>query len=185
MKTTQSDILERCHKLGLKCDTIPTDSMSSLLAALSCFPMYMVANVDAWTSDTQFRVPILDLPGSEHIRESFVLGTQEGTLEIEKHHRRVLGTLVANAKPCDLILYEYALETLRITLGVLTPSLAAKVRTAVARMIVAVARASGEGIGGSGPKITPQERACIEVINETLSLSETESAAAVLAEVLS
>jgi hypothetical protein len=185
MEPTQSEILDRCRKLGLQCDTIPTDSMSSVLAALSCFPMYMVANVDAWTSDTQFRVPILDLPGSEHIRESFVLGAQEGKFEIEKHHRRVLSTLVTNAKPCDLVFYEYALETLRITLGVLTPSLAERVRAAVARMIVAVAKASGEGIGGTGPKISPQERACIEVIDETLSLSETEPAAAVLAEVSS
>ncbi len=184
MESTQSDVVNRCRKLGLQCDTIPTDSMSSVLAALSCFPMYMVANVDAWASHKKFRVPILDLPGSEHIRESFVLGAQEGKLEIEKQHRGVLGTLVTNAKPCDLIFYEYALETLRGALGMLTPSLAESVRAAVARMIVAVAKASGEGIGGTGPKISPQERACIEAINETLSLSESESAAAVLAEVL-
>jgi len=183
MPPTQSDILTRCRKLGLNCDAIPTDSMSSVLAALSCFPMYMVANVDAWTSDTQFRVPLLDLPGIEHIREAFELGSQESRLNIDKSHRRVLGTLVANAKPCDLVFYEYALETLRITLGVLTPGLAEQVRAAVARMIVAVAKASGEGFGGTGPKISPQERACIEVINEILSLSESESAAAVLAEV--
>lgn len=184
MPPTQSEIVDRCRKLGLQCDTIPTDSMSSVLAALSCFPMYMVANVNAWTSDTQFRVPILDLPGSEQIRESFVLGTQEGRLDIEKHHRRVLSTLVAHAKPCDLVFYEYALETLRLSLGILTPSLAENVRAAVARMIVAVAKASGEEIGGTGPKISPQERACIEVINETLSLSDADSAAAVLTEVL-
>ena len=70
MNATQADVLERCRKLGLQCDAIPTDSMSSVVAALSCFPMYMVANVDAWTSDKQFRVPILDLPGSEHVREA-------------------------------------------------------------------------------------------------------------------
>ena len=185
MAPTQSEIVDRCRKLGLQCDTIPTDSISSVLAALSCFPMYMVANVDAWTSDTQFRVPILDWPGSEHIRESFVLGTQEGEFEIEKHHSRVLSTLVTNAKPDDLVFYEYALETLRLSLGILAPSLAEKVRVAVARMILTVAKASGEGIGGSGPKISPQERACIEKISETLSLTETEPAAAVLAEVLS
>lgn len=185
MAKTQSEIVDRCRKLGFQCETIPTDSASSVLAALSCFPMYMVANVDAWTSDTQFRVPILDLPGSEQIRESFVLGSHEGRLKIEKQHRRVLSTLVTHAKPCDLVFYEYALETLRLALDVVTPSLAEKVRTAVARMIVAVAKASGEGIGGMGPKISPQEKSCIETINRTLSLTETEPAADVLAEVLS
>jgi len=146
--------------------------------------MYMVANVDAWTSDTQFRVPILDLPGSEHIREAFVLGKQETRFEIEKQHRRVLSTLIANSKPSDLVFYEYALETLRLALGTLTPSLAEQIRTAVAHTIVAVAKASGEGLGGSGPKISPQERDCIEVIDKTLSLSQTQSAAAILAESL-
>jgi len=185
MEPTQSDIVDRCRKLGLQCDTIPSGSMSSVLAALSCFPMYMVANVDAWTSDRQFRVPFLDLPGSEHIRESFALGKEEGKFEIEKDHRRVLSTLVANAKPCDLVFYEYALETLRLSLGALEHGLAVKVREAVARMIVAVANASGEGIGGTGPKVSPEEKACIEVISKTLSLTETETAATVLAEILS
>jgi len=185
MAPTQPEIVDRCGKLGLRCDTIPTDSMSSVLAAISCFPMYMVANVDAWTSDTQFRVPILDLPGFEHVRESFVLGTQQGKFEIDKQHRRLLSTLVSNARPCDLVVYEFALETLRLTLEVLESGLAEKVRAAVARMIVAVARASGEGIGGTGPRVSPHERACIDVINETLSLGETELAQGILAEVLS
>ena len=185
MTATQSEIVDRCRKLGLQCDAIPMDTLSSVVAALSCFPMYMVANVDAWTSDRQFRVPILGLPGSEHIRESFVLGTQEGRLEIEKDHLRVLSTLVSNAKPSDLVFYEYALETLRMTLGTLTPSLADKVRTAIARMIVAVAKASGERLAGTGPKVSPHEKACIKQISETLFLSDSESAASILAEVSS
>ena len=106
-------------------------------------------------------------------------------MEIDKHHRRVLSTLVANAKPSDLVVYEYALETLQIVLGTLAPNLAAKVRAAVARMVVAVAKASGEGFLGNGPKISPQERACIERINESLSLSQAENAAAALKEALS
>jgi hypothetical protein len=182
---TQSEVVNRCRKLGLQCDVIPTESMSSALAALSCFPMYMVANVDAWTSDTQLLVPILDLPGSEHIREAFALGTQERQFDIEKQHRRVLSTLVANAKPSDLVVYEYALETLRLAFDTLAPSLAEKLRTVVAQTIVTVAKASGEGLGGSGQKVSPHERECIEMIDTTLALSETSSAAAVLTEGLS
>jgi hypothetical protein len=183
MTATQSEIVNRCRKLGLQCDEIPADSMSSALAALSCFPMYMVANVDAWTSDSQWRVPIIDFPGSEHIREAFAAGKLEGELKMDKEHRRVLGSLVSHAKPCDLIAYEYALETLRIALPALKPSLADEVRSAIARMIVKVAEASGEGFLGSGPKVSPQEKACIDQINDTLSLSQSEAAAAILADV--
>jgi hypothetical protein len=182
MTATQSEIADRCRKLGLECDDVPTDSMSSVLAALSCFPMYMVANVDAWTSDEQWRMPILDIPGSEHIREAFTIGKQEGELKMDKKHRLVLGGLVSHAKPSDLIIYEYALETLRIALPALTPTLADKVRAAIARMIVAVAKASGEGLLGSGPKISPFEKACIEQISDTLSLAQSESATAILAD---
>src|SRR5208337_3836452 len=83
------------------------------LAALACFPMYMVANVHGWTSDRQFRVPLLDLPGSEHIREAFEIGQQEGAFEMTREHRRVLDNLLTHAKPPDLVIYEYALETLK------------------------------------------------------------------------
>lgn len=183
MTAMPSEIVDRCHTLGLRCDTVPTDTASSVLAALSCFPMYMVANVDAWTADTQFRVPILDIPGFEHIREAFSLGSQEGRLEIEKEHDQVLKTLVSHAKPSDLVVYEYALETLQMILGAVTPSLADRLRAAVAQSIVAVARASGEGIGGTGPKVTSHELACIKHISETLSLSGSESAASILAEI--
>jgi hypothetical protein len=184
MKETQSEIIDRCRKLGLQCDTIATDKASSVLAALSCFPMYMVANVHAWTSDTQFRVPLLDLPGSEHIRESFVLGSQEGKFDIEEAHRRVLSTLVSNPKPSDLVFYEYALETLQMAFAILTPNVVDNFRVAIARMIVAVAKASGEGVGGTGPKVNPQEASCIKLIIETLSLTDSDSAAELLAEFL-
>ena len=121
-------LLERFHKLGLTCDEIATDHISSSLAALACFPMYMVANVHAWTSDKQFRVPILDLPGSEHIREAFAIGNQEKSFEMAKEHRRVLGTLLSHAKPSDLVIYEYALETLKDLLLEVTPQIAEQIR---------------------------------------------------------
>ena len=178
MNFTISQVIERCRKLGLRCDDLPTDSLSSPLAALACFPMYMVANVHGWTSDRQFQVPILDLPGSEHIREAFVIGEQE--LEMAKEHRRVLGTLLTQAKPPDLVIYEYALDTLKGLLPLLTPALAAGVRDAIAKMIVAVAQASGEGILGTGQKVSPEERACITQIDHELSLSASASSAKIL-----
>lgn len=184
MTSSQSAVVDRCRKLGLECSDMPTDQLTSTLAALSCFPMYMVANVDAWTSDRQWRVPILDLPGSEHIREALALGKQEGEFEISKEHRRILGTLVSNAKPSDLVIYEYALETLKQAMAEATAPLAEKLRIAVARMIVAVAEASGEGLLGTGPKVSPQEKSCIKQIDSVLSLSDSAAAAAVLADLL-
>lgn len=177
-------LIERCRKLGLTCDEVATDHISSPLAALACFPMYMVANVHAWSSDKQFRVPIVDLPGSEHIREAFAIGKQESSFEMAKEHRRVLGTLVGHAKPSDLVIYEYALETLKDLLLEVTPQIAEKVRAAVARMIVAVAQASGEGFLGTGPKISPEEQACILEIANKLSLQTTPASAAILKAVL-
>jgi hypothetical protein len=172
--------MERCHKLGLHCDELPTDRLSSTLAALACFPMYMVANVHGWTLDQQFRVPLVDLPGTEHIREAFAIGKQEASFELTTEHRRVLGSLLSHAKPPDLVMYEYALDTLKELLPLLTPALVEKVRAAIARMVMAVAQASGEGFLGTGEKISPEERACIAQIDRELSLSGSSRAAEVL-----
>ena len=142
----------------------------------------MVANVDAWTDNRQFKMPFLDLPGFEHLRESFVLGSQERECEIDKEHLRVISVFVSNAQPSNLIIYEFALETLRMTLDILTPSLVETVRAAITQMIIAVAQASRKGIGGSGPKVSVYEKVCVEQISEALSLSESASAAAALQE---
>lgn len=180
MNDILSSLMERCHKLGLRCDEFPTGHLSSTLAALSCFPMYMVANVHGWTSDRQFHIPLLDLPGSEHIREAFEIGKQEGDFEMTKEHRRVLGSLLSQAKAPDLVIYEYALETVKAVLPQLSPALAEQVRTAIARMVVAVAQASGEGFLGTGEKISPEERACIGHIDRELSLAASPRAAEIL-----
>jgi hypothetical protein len=47
-------------------------------------------------------------------------------------------------------------------------------------MVVAVAQASGEGFLGTGPKISPEERACIAQIDRELSLSASAPAAKIL-----
>lgn len=177
-------LLERFRKLGLTCEQVATDHVSSPMAALACFPMYMVANVHAWTNDKQIHVPILDLPGSEHIREAFAIGKQERAFDLAKEHRRVLGTLLSHAKPSDLVIYEYALETLKDLLLEVTPQTAEQIRAAVARMIVVVAQASGEGFLGTGPKISPEEKACIKVITNALSLQTTPASADILKPVL-
>jgi hypothetical protein len=180
MNDTLPQLIERCHKLGLHCDEFPTDHLSSALAALACFPMYMVANVHGWTSDRRFHVPLLDLPGSEEIRDAFEIGSQEAAFDMTKEHRHVLGSLLAHAKAADLVIYEYALDTLKGVLPRLSPALAEQVRAAIARMVVAVAEASGKGFLGTGEKITPEERACIGQIDRELSLAASPRSAEIL-----
>lgn len=180
MSTSSESLAERLRKLGLSCENVPTDRVTSAVAALACFPMYMVANVHAWTDDAQFRVPLLDLPGSEHVREAYAIGRQEARLPIDDAHGRVLGTLLRQAKPSDQVIYEYALDTLAQYLAWADPVVASTLRAAVARMIVAVAEASGKGFLGMGRKVTPQERACIDAIASALDLPASPEAAEAL-----
>lgn len=184
MPLHNQEIRERLMKLGLDPDAHDgadgEGKMGSALAALSCFPMYMVANVHAWTPDGQWDVPLLNIPGFECIREAYAIEMQESTLRISRHHRRVLGALLSKARPMDLVMYEYALETLRMCLDESDAEMADSLRAAVAHMIVAVASASGEGVFGRGEKIGPEERDCIEQIATVLELRASDRAAKTL-----
>ena len=180
MEAKTLSLVERLGMLGLKCDEVAFNRPCSAITALATFPMYMVANVHAWTTDRQFKVPLVDIPGSEAIREAFVLGKEEGRLEISREHRHVVGTLLTAPKPSDRVIYEFALETLAQYLEQAEPALADVIRTGVARTIVAAARASGEGFLGRGPKVSPEERDCISHIGTMLQLAATPAAAAAL-----
>jgi hypothetical protein len=166
--------------LGLECQDVPPDRVSSPIAALACFPMYMVANVHGWTSDRQFKVPLLDIQGLEAFREAFVIGEEEARLEMAPEHRKVVDSMLTTARPPDRVIYEYALETLKQFLGMAQPAVADKVRTLVARMVVDVAKASGKGIFGTGEKVSPQERECISHVATELRLKDTAQAAEIL-----
>jgi hypothetical protein len=139
--------------------------------------MYMVANVHVWTTDRPARSAVWNLPDLETLRTSFEIGKQESQWEIDEAHRRVLRDLLAAPKPSDLLVYEFALETLRALLAEAGAEFAATLRTGIARMIVAVANASGDGFLGTGEKISPEERACIRRINSELGLDQTEAGA--------
>jgi len=182
MESKTSSLVARLGMLGLKCAEVPLNRPCSAITALATFPMYMVANVHAWTADRQFKLPLVDIPGSEAIREAFVLGKQEGRMDMDREHRHVVGTLLAAPKPSDRVIYEFALETLVQYLEQAEPALADAIRTGVARRIVAVARASGEGYLGRGPSVSPEERECISHIGAMLHLGTTPAATAALDE---
>lgn len=180
MDARDRSLLQRMEWLGLTCDELPTDRLSSALTALAAFPMYMVANCPAWTSGKRRHVPGINAPGAAMIRESFVIGEEEGRVEMERQHRHVLGTLLSVPKPSDRVIYEFALETLNLFLEAASPALADAVRTSIARTIVCVARASGEGFLGMGPLVSMEERACISHIATTLHLAATPDAVSAL-----
>jgi hypothetical protein len=95
--------------LGLRCEDVPLDRIDSPIAALACFPMYMVANVHGWTGDRQFKVPLLDLQGAEAFREALVIGEEEARLGMKPEHRKVVDSMLSAVRPPDRVVYEYAL----------------------------------------------------------------------------
>ncbi len=168
------------HGFGCLCDSLRLDYVDSAIAALSCFPMYMVANVHGWTDDRQFKVPLLNISGSEAVREAFVIGEEEARLNITLEHRKVVDSMLSNVRAADRVIYEYALETLKDYLAIAEPVVVEKVRTAVARMIVDVAKAAGKGFLGTGEKVSAQERECISHIAAELQIGEAARAVEIL-----
>jgi hypothetical protein len=128
-------------------------------------------------------MPLLDIPGWEAIREAFSIGRQEKSLHLAPEHRQALGTMLGKARPADRIIYEYALDTLAMFLAQAAPDVVETVRSAVARTIIAVARASGEGLFGTGEKINRHEFALIQHIAERLNLNDSPVAKTMLDEI--
>lgn len=180
MSGPTGEVMSRLQMLGLKCEEVPLDRVSSPIAALACFPMYMVANVHGWTSDRQFKVPLLDIQGLEAFREAFVIGQEQARLQIDPEHRKVVDSMLSTVRPQDRIIYEYALETLKRYLAVAQPAVGERIRTLVARTVVDVARASGKGVFGTGEKVSPQERECINHIAAELRLADAAGTAEAL-----
>jgi hypothetical protein len=180
MHNTAPNVAARLHMLGLKCDDVPPDQVSSSIAALACFPMHMVANVHGWTTDRQFKVPVVDFHGLEAFREALTIGKKESRLPMTAEHRRVVDSMLAEVRPPDRVIYEYGLETLKQFLSTATPAVVERARVLVARMVVDVASASGKGVLGTGDKVNPQERECIAHFASELQLAETLKAAEIL-----
>jgi hypothetical protein len=180
MSSATSEVVSRLQMLGLKCEEIPLDQVGSPIAALACFPMYMVANLHGWTADRQFKVPLLDISGIEAFREAFVIGEEEARLKMSPEHQKVVDSMLTPARAPDRLIYEFALETLKKYLAIALPPVVEKLRTLVARMVVDVARASGKGIFGTGEKVSPEERECVNHIATELRLADTPKAAEIL-----
>jgi hypothetical protein len=123
---------------------------------------------------------VLEAHGMEAAREAAAIGSVKAELEIDREHAKVLDGFLAKARPSDVIVYEYALETLRMYLDVADAALADRIREHVARSIVHVAEAAGKALFGGGEKITPRERECIDQIDKSLALHRCAAARAAL-----
>jgi hypothetical protein len=165
-----NEIIARLNKLGFATTDVSTTRLTSPIAALMCMPMYMVSNVHGWTDDRQFLLPVLEAHGIEAFLESKAIGAVEAELDIDPAHQRVLAGFLAKVRASDLIIYEYALHTLRMYLQSCSEPLAAWIREQVAKTIVYVAEASGKHVFGGGPKVSEQELSCIRDINTVLAL---------------
>jgi hypothetical protein len=144
--------------------------------------MYMVANTPAWMGNEQRRTKISRLLGIDSLREAFAIGKEEAKFDISSEHGQTLHQLLIAAKPTDEIVYEYALETLAMFLEDTTDDLTETIKMLVARGLVAVATASGEGWFGGGDELSSSQRNCIRQIVFVLKLNDSPSASTILEE---
>jgi hypothetical protein len=144
--------------------------------------MYMVANAPAWMENEQRRAKISGLLGIDSLREAFAIGKEEAKFDISSEHGQTLHQLLIAAKPTDDIVYEYALRTLAMFLEDTTDDLTETIKMLVARGMVAVATASGEGWFGAGDEPSSSQRDCIRQIVFVLKLNDSPSASATLDE---
>lgn len=181
-EVVMDQVIERLGKLGIRCDTLPLHKLSSASAALSCFPMYMVASVANWSDDSDRKSKLSYLFDVASLRDAYAIAEQETALAIDTEHAAILHGLLTEAKPPLLVIYEHALETLAMFLSIANPDLTELVKTAVARMMVAVAKASGNGWFGSGGEPTDAQRKLVRLISEQLTLQRSPTASVVMEE---
>ncbi|CAN5827127.1 hypothetical protein BH23PLA1_BH23PLA1_07900 [soil metagenome] len=171
MSVLSSDALEeRLGLLGLPCESVPTDHLSSAALALACFPMYMVANCHVWASGKQYDAPEVEWPGAEEL-----LAALGNSTSLEPAHRELLDSLRFGAKPPDRVFYEFALETLALFLDRAAPEVANQTRLLIAQGIVEMAGA-GIGTNFATVRCASAKRAYLQHIIVKLRLADTPTA---------
>ena len=180
-----TELIARIKKLGITCEHTPvTDCVDPAITATACFPMNMVAGASVLMDlPEQDRSSFKDLFNIAGVREAFVIGEQESSLAVSAEDVKTLDGMLAFHRPADIIIYEYALDTLSLYFTMANSDVVEVLKMAIARSIVAVSKAAGEGWFGSGSRPSEDQRACIDTICLRLKLGESKSATAVLAEI--
>jgi hypothetical protein len=182
---TTTELMGRIHKLGIPCEHAPaTHRVDPAIAAIACFPMHMVAGASVLIDSTdEDRSKFKDLFNIAAVRAALVVGEQEIALAVSTADRETLNGMLAFHRPADIIIYEYALDTLNLYFTMANADVVELLKTTVARSVVAVSKAAGEGWFGRGSTPSEDQRACIDAICLRLKLGESKTAAAVLEEI--
>ena len=178
----QSEIRRRIEKLGFECPRdLKTDQLEPAVLALACMPMYYVAVILEIKDDEELPESATnDIFGVHHLRELMATSEATGSLQLNSADERQLRSLLVNRRPIDSIIYDFAIETLRKYLNVASPEVAEPIRAMIARTMVSVAHASGDGWFGAGSRATPEQVALIQKIAASLGLEQNEAAASLM-----
>ncbi len=170
-----TDLLEaRLGLLGLTCESVPTDHLTSATTALACFPIYMIANAHVWISGKSYDAPEEELPSAKEF-----LADLEPACPLEPAHRELLNTLRFGAKAPDRVFYEYALETLDLFLRKTSPKVADQTRLLIAQGLIRMAEATAK-TSASTARVGSAERAYLQHLIVNLRMSETPAALEIL-----
>ncbi len=180
-----TELISRLNKLGIKCEHAPlTDRIDAPIAAVACFPMYMVAGASVLIDSTdQDQMSFTKLFQITAVREAFVIGEQENALSVSDADGKVLDGMLAFHRSADIIIYEYALDTLSLYFAIANADVVDLLKTVIARSVVAVSKAAGEGWFGGGGTPSDDQRTCIDTICLRLKLRESKTASVVLDEI--
>ena len=157
-----TELISRLNKLGIKCEHAPsTDRIDAPIAAVVCFPMHMVAGTSVLIDSTdQDQMSFKKLFQITAVREAFVIGEQENSLPVSDADVKVLDEMLAFHRSADIIIYEYALDTLSLYFTMANADVVDLLKTVIARSVVAVSKAAGEGwFGSGGLQVTTSELA--------------------------
>ncbi len=91
--------------------------------------------------------------------------------------------MLAFRRSADIIIYEYALDTLGLYFTMANADVVDVLKTVIARSVVAVSKAAGEGWFGSVGTPSDDQRTCIDTICLRLNLRESKTVSVVLDEI--
>jgi hypothetical protein len=176
------EIQSRIIQLGFNCPSEPpTHVISAPVYALLCMPMHYVASALILKTDDEVPESLIeDLFGVKNVRESFTAGNEVAELPVSKQDAATLHKYLVHRRPVDSIIYDFAIDTIGLFFDVANGDVVELAKTIIARTVVAIAHASGEGWFGSGAKATPEQNEIIRRVCHRLGLADSKTATEIL-----
>jgi hypothetical protein len=175
-------IKSRIQQLGFYCPNVPpTHVIAVPVYALLCMPMHYVAAALMLKTDEEVPESVIeDLFGVKNVREAFSAENVVSELPVSETDANLLRKYLVHRRPVDSIIYDFALDTISQFFEVANDDVVELAKTIVARTVVAIAHASGEGWFGSGSKASPEQNEVISLIYERLNLADSPTAKEIL-----